>query len=55
MHNNWAKHILRVDQNGVYTPYMTIYLKKPLQNKLTHGIYMVLAKPTNTPCISKPT
>ena len=40
--------IIRVGQNRIYTPYMTVYLMKSLQKILyIHRIYMVLASPRN--------
>jgi len=45
-----SRHIHRVGQNHIYTPYMTVYLMISLPNiPYIHGIYMVLANPTHTP------
>ena len=40
-------HMCRVDQNRIYTPYMTVYLMISLPKvPYIHRIYMVLANPT---------
>jgi len=54
----WTYHMLRVGQNCMYTPYMTVYLVRSLPkilhiNRIYIYIYMVLADPTHAvkgPC-----
>jgi hypothetical protein len=42
-----VKHLFRVGQNRIYTPYMTVYLVISLPKlPYIHRIYMVLANPT---------
>jgi len=51
----WGYRTLRIGQNRIYTPYMTIYLVISLSKiPYVHRINMVLANPKHTPPISSP-